>query len=259
METKSYTVPVVAAIAIIVIAGAIYFYQGPDINNGQTAAIVQSLTPLLQPAEDINLDSLRPIDGEDRLWGKTTAPVKLIVYSDLECPACAWFHGQVKELGDYVEEGKIAVAFRHFPLDSIHPDARSLAAATECAGKVGNDEKFWQFIDVIFAAPDKSAENLVANTAQTVGLDAEDFAACQAEEEISQAVEDEYQEAVSLGAQGTPFIVMVGPKDFAMPIFGGREAKNLKQATDLLLVDEETETETETETEEVATTSPEAE
>ncbi|MFA5737014.1 MAG: DsbA family protein [Candidatus Paceibacterota bacterium] len=247
MENKSYAVPIVVVIAIIIIVSAVFFYQGPEIDNGQIASVVQSLTPLLQPTEDINLDSLRVIDKKDRLLGEIDAPVKLIIYSDLECPACAWFHNQVNQITDYVKEGKLVIAFRHFPLDSIHSNARNLATATECAGKIGGDEKFWQFIDFVFAAPDKSTKNLITDAAEAVDLDSKMIAACQIEEETIEEIEAEYQEAINLGAQGTPFIVIAGPNDFVMPIFGGREAKDLKQAIDILLVDEQFEIETETE------------
>lgn len=258
MENKSYAVPVIVTIAIIILAGAFFFYQGPSIDNGQTASIIQSLAPLLQPAEDVNMDSLRAVSGDDLLRGEAAAPIKLVIYSNLECPACAWFHDQLGQMSDYIKEGKVAVAFRHFPLDSIHPSARKLAVAAECAGKLGGSEKFWQFIDFVFAAPDKSAESLVADATEAIGLDIETMTSCQAEKEISDAVESEYQEATGLGAQGTPFIAVVGPDDLVMPIFGGREAKDLKQAIDMILADEAepiVETEIETEIEEAAATS----
>ena len=242
MENKSYAVPVVVAVAIIIIVSAIFFYK-PSINaDSQVAALVESLNPLLQPAEDISLDSFRELDNSDKIWGDSNAPIKLVIYSDLECPACAWFHGQLKDLSDYVDEGTIAVAFRHLPLESIHLNAKSLAIAAECADSIGGNEKFWQFIDFIFSANEKDSVNLINDAAKVVGLETTKIEGCLIKEEALAVVTSHSLEAVTLGAQGTPFMILSGPNGLRLPIFGGRETNNLKAAIDLILKDDQTAT-----------------
>lgn len=245
MENKSYAVPVVVATAIIIIVGAIFFYKGPANNDRQLAAITESLSTMLQPAEDITLDSFREVDNTDKLWGSSTAPVKLVIYSDLECPACSWFHGQLKSLGDYVESGKVAIVFRHLPLDSIHQNARKLATAAECANSLGGNEKFWKFIDFVFAASDKSDTKLIGEAAKAAEVKQTDIEKCLTEKEASAIVESNSLEATTLGAQGTPFIVLVGPNGLKLPIFGGRESANLKAAIDMILSEQKTDEPTE--------------
>lgn len=244
MENKSYAVPVVVAIAIIIIVGAIFFYKGPS-NDRQLAAITESLSIMLQPAEDITLGSFREVDNTDKLWGNSTAPVKLVIYSDLECPACSWFHGQLKSLSDYVESGKVAIVFRHLPLDSIHQNARKLATAAECANSLGGNEKFWKFIDFVFAASDKSDTKLIGEAAKAAEVEQTDIEKCLTEKEASAIVESNSLEATTLGAQGTPFIIFVGPNGLKLPIFGGRETTNLKAAIDLILKNQEADEPTE--------------
>lgn len=235
MENKSYAVPVVVAIAIVIIVGAIFFYKGPVNGDSQLAVITESLTPIIQPAEGVVLDSFREMDSSDKIWGDSAASVKLVIYSDLECPACAWFHDQLKGLGDYVDGGKIAVAFRHLPLESIHQNAKGLAIAAECANSVGGNEKFWGFIDFVFAASDKADAKLIENAAKATGLELAEIEKCITDKEATAMVESNSLEATTLGAQGTPFVVLVGPNGLKLPIYGGRETANLKAAIDLIL------------------------
>src|SRR3546814_2871400 len=66
--------------------------------------------------------------------GSPDASVKVIEFSDFECPFCKGFHrtmGQVME--EYGQDGKVAWVYRHFPIDSIHSKARKEAQASECA------------------------------------------------------------------------------------------------------------------------------
>jgi protein-disulfide isomerase len=48
---------------------------------------------------------------------------------------------------EYIDNGKIAFYYRHFPLTSIHPYAKSAAIAAECANDQG---KFWEYHDLLF-------------------------------------------------------------------------------------------------------------
>ena len=89
------------------------------------------------------------VSDQDHILGNLNAPVKLIEYSDLQCPFCGRFHPTmqrvVKEYGD-----QVAWVYRHFPLESIHPNARPLANASECAANLGGNDSFWKFVDAVF-------------------------------------------------------------------------------------------------------------
>lgn len=80
--------------------------------------------------------------------GKDGAPVTIIEFSDFECPFCRRYFTetfpQIKK--EYVDTGKAAIYYRHFPL-SFHPLAQPFALASECANEQG---KFWEFHDKIF-------------------------------------------------------------------------------------------------------------
>lgn len=80
--------------------------------------------------------------------GDKNAKITIVEFADLECPFCKRFFTdtfpQIKK--EYVDTGKAAVYFRHFPL-SFHPLALPFAHAVECANEQG---KFWEMHDKIY-------------------------------------------------------------------------------------------------------------
>jgi len=97
----------------------------------------------------IEAAKLLKVSESDHINGSLDAELFLIEYSDYQCPYCQSFHQTAK---DAIEsyEGRVAWVYRHFPLDSIHPDARPAAIASECIAKLGGEEAFWQFTNAAF-------------------------------------------------------------------------------------------------------------
>lgn len=84
--------------------------------------------------------------GSASVRGKTGAPVTIIEFSDFQCPYCSRAHPTIKKvLADYGD--KVVLAYKHFPLVTIHPRAQITAEAAECAKDQG---KFWEFHDQLF-------------------------------------------------------------------------------------------------------------
>ncbi|MEM6925818.1 MAG: thioredoxin domain-containing protein, partial [Myxococcota bacterium] len=73
-----------------------------------------------------------PVDaGDSARWGKDSAPVQIIEFSDFQCPACQQAAPTVDALKAKFGD-EISVVFRHFPLPR-HPQAARAAQASECA------------------------------------------------------------------------------------------------------------------------------
>src|SRR3989344_1757621 len=89
------------------------------------------------------------------------AKVTVVEFSDFQCPFCKRFFDDTysKLKKDYIDTGKIAFGFRHYPLSSIHPNAQKAGEATECANEQG---KFWEYHDLLF-----QQQNGWANLPQT--------------------------------------------------------------------------------------------
>lgn len=107
-----------------------------------------TIAALLRGEGATTLTGLTPVDKNDHIMGAKKPKVTLIEYSDFECPFCQRFHPTIKQIAAKYPND-VAVVYRHFPLESIHPNARGYAVASECAGQQG---KFWEFADTLFGA-----------------------------------------------------------------------------------------------------------
>lgn len=87
-------------------------------------------------------------NGHFPAFGDINAKVKIIEFSDFECPFCRRYFTetfpQIKK--DYIDTGKVIMYYRHYPLP-FHPLAQPFAIASECANE---QDKFWEFHDKIF-------------------------------------------------------------------------------------------------------------
>jgi protein-disulfide isomerase len=80
--------------------------------------------------------------------GNPTAPVRIDIYSDFQCPACKGFHESVLPVlvRDYVAAGKVYIVSREFPLTQ-HQYSREAAGYAVAAAQVG---KYQQVADALF-------------------------------------------------------------------------------------------------------------
>lgn len=190
--------------------------------------------------------AVKPVDGEDHILGNPGAPVKLVEFSDFECPFCKRFHRTMKRLMDeYGKDGKVAWVYRHFPLDSLHSKARKEAQAAECANELGGNEAFWAYSDRLFeVAPsnDRLDLALLPRIAQKIGLDRAKFEACLEGDlrggKYAAHIEADVQDAIASGGTGTPFSLVIAPNGKTFPINGAQPLAALKSIIDLALKEE---------------------
>ncbi len=99
---------------------------------------------------EIGIDRVEVSVGDAQTKGDENASVTLVEYSDFECPFCARFSTQTlpQILEEYVNSGKVRIAFKHFPLP-FHASAQKAAEASMCAGEQG---KFWEYHDKLVEA-----------------------------------------------------------------------------------------------------------
>jgi protein-disulfide isomerase len=134
------------------------------------------------------------------------ATVAIVEFSDFECRFCRLYardqyHVVMKEL---VDTGLADYAFRHLPLDVIHPRAFAAGVAAECAGEQG---RFWDMHDVLFRQTLSDEE--IRKQATGVGLDGAAFDACLRRDGRGPILGD-LEDAKRLGVAGTPtFLVGV--------------------------------------------------
>jgi protein-disulfide isomerase len=170
--------------------------------------------------------------GEQAL-GDPNAPVTLIEYASLTCPHCAQFHTEVlpglKER--YIEDGKVRLIYRDFPLDER---ALMAAALAHCAGP----DRYFGFLDVLFETQSSwagASDYLVAlkRLGKLGGMSDEQMDQCLADEELTNGIlqtrldgQNEHQ------VSSTPTLVING-EVYA----GSRSIKALSEVIDPLLED----------------------
>lgn len=92
--------------------------------------------------------AIDPVTPKDHISGNPQADLMIVEYSDPECPFCKRFHETMTQtMSEYGKSGKVAWVYRHFPLDSIHSKARKESEAIECAGEIGGNDKFWEYMN----------------------------------------------------------------------------------------------------------------
>ncbi len=170
------------------------------------------------------------ISNEDHVRGNKNAKVFLIEYSDFECPFCQRFHPTTQQvLKEYKDD--VALVFRHFPLDQIHPKARPAANASECITELGGEEAFWKFADEVFTNQQTALSDLQA-TAAKVGVDAGKFKTCFDSNKYEDKVNDQYQKGLAAGITGTPGNFIVNDKGEAWLVPGAYPFDTLKVTID---------------------------
>jgi protein-disulfide isomerase len=154
-----------------------------------------------------------------RLKGPQSATVTVYEIADFQCPYCARFSIEVFPRIDtaYVKAGKVKWIFVNFPLPT-HANAWPAAEAAMCAGGVG--ERFWPMHDRLFAtqndwASAPSAGKLFQKYAQEIGVDADAFASCIADDRMAPLLVRDLLNATNAGISGTPAFIVNNEPLFA--------------------------------------------
>ena len=205
-KANAWSVPGAIIAAGIIVALAI-FYGGsaerkaaaPDL--GKKAGVTDPATAPGQQAPVVI--TLNAVSANDHIFGDVNAPVKVVEFSDLECPFCKRFHATMQQtVAAY--GGHVAWVYRHFPIDQLHSKARKEAEATECAAELGGNDKFWAYTNRLMeVTPANNGLDLaeLPKIAIFVGLDATKFTQCLESGKYASKIEAEVQAAVAAGAR----------------------------------------------------------
>jgi protein-disulfide isomerase len=147
-----------------------------------------------------------------RIAGDSAAKVWLIVVSDFQCPYCKMWHDSTDAMvrRDYVQTGRIRMAFVNFPLGQ-HTNAPAAHETAMCAAAQG---KFWEVHDRIFETQPQwsglpNASSFFAGLVTKVpGVDARAVAACVASGKMRPMIRADYERGMSAGVQSTPSFIL---------------------------------------------------
>ena len=150
--------------------------------------------------------------ADSPVLGDPKAPVTIVEYSDFECPVCRNLHDALRNiLPNY--GSKVRVIFKDFPLEQLHPWARTAAIAGRCAYQQ-KPEAFWKVYDLIYDNQEiisaANAWSKMADYAVQTGIDGEAFKGCMASPEAGAAVNASHANGEKLEVNSTPTVFVNG-------------------------------------------------
>lgn len=163
--------------------------------------------------------------------GTVGAPVVLSVYTDYQCPYC---RDQAKVLRTNLLKAypkEVRLFIHDFPLEQIHPWAKSAAIAGRCAMLQGEDN-YWKFHDWVFENQKglgvETFRGVLMGWAPQNGIDALQLSRCIDSKETEVQVDKDLEEGKKLGLNSTPTIFVNGRK-----LAGSVSWEQLKQIIDI--------------------------
>lgn len=144
-------------------------------------------------------------EGNSPVWGPLDAPVTIIEFSDYLCPACQAAHDATKKIRERYQ-GKIKWVFKDYPLKR-HKGAKKLAEAARCAG---DQEKFWEYQDLLFATKGKPDSDQLKAYAEKLGLETNRFDQCLETGKYIAEIEKDIASATKAGVGATPTFIING-------------------------------------------------
>ncbi len=181
------------------------FYVSED---GKHAIVGEILPFGSQPFEKARLELEKKATGPAK--GPANAPVKIVEFSDLQCPHCKEANPTIEKL--LSEDPDIHFVYQNFPLPS-HNWAEKAAAYDDCVAKASHDA-FWKFVDSVYGAQDQitadNADQKLTELADKAGVKGSDIAACAALPETQSRVQASVNLGQSLDVTGTPTLFING-------------------------------------------------
>lgn len=145
--------------------------------------------------------------GSSQVRGAAQAPVTIVEFSDFQCPFCARAVPTLQQLAREYPSG-VRWVFKNFPLD-FHPDSMLAHKAALAAGEQG---KFWEMHDLIFASQGAIRRDDLLQKAGQLGLDMKRFVADLESAKLQKVIDEEKTEGARLGVTGTPTFFVNGKR-----------------------------------------------
>lgn len=207
-------------LTVVVLTGVGLMVYG-QVGRGKTRAGKASMAPVNLAAMAAP-DLIKAARGVTR--GAESARVEVMVFSDYQCPACAYFATNIEPqiVKEFVETGKIRLIAQDFPLGGSHIYGFLAARAARCAEDQG---KFWEYHHQLLALQNAWAYSRVPpvetfqSYAVDLGLDAAKFNGCLNSDAHADLVTANYQLGQQAGVTGTPTVFIdgrqsLGPNDW---------------------------------------------
>jgi protein-disulfide isomerase len=137
--------------------------------------------------------------------GDPGAPVAVVEFGDFSCPYCKAAQPVLRRLVER-GEGRVSLAFRHFPRPQVHPRSVAAALAAEVCAERG---AFWAMHDLLFVHQGRHRDEDLSRYARSLGLPGRDVVGRRAAR-MAGRVETDHELGVAAGVLGTPALFVAG-------------------------------------------------
>ena len=199
------------------------------VEKAQNVITERRISSEFKAAEAANAEYGQGFNLERPVYGDPNARYLITVYSDLECPACRYYHPFIKEfISRHLDEA--AAVFSHFPLDFHGAKARDEAKAAICAGKLKGAAAEWAVIDVLFESTESNGEgsSYLPYTAKALDLDRKAFKDCVLSPETDISLNEMIKRGFADKIGGTPTLVFKDTQTGTVILSGGGTAEELE-------------------------------
>lgn len=178
------------------------FFQNniPEYEDGPPEQLTPDNYPTIQ----------RPSTENRPLKGDASAQITLVEYSDFGCLFCERFYRETyPRLMEFVEDGTANFVYKHFPVVG----GENPALASACVFLEEGTDKFYDFHDKIFEEHARDRQGITSLTnlrewAIELGTDAASYDECMQLGRGEELVQQDFQEAQSIGVTGTPSVAI---------------------------------------------------
>jgi len=181
------------------------FYVGADGQHALVGDIIPFGAKPFDPAKKI-LE--KGVTGPSR--GPKDAPVMIVEFGDLQCPACKAAQPTIEAL--VAAEPNARFVFQNFPLE-MHNWAAKGAAYADCVGRESNDA-FWKFVAKTYETQSDitaaNADEKLTAIADGTGVKGADIAACAAKPETKAHVDASIALGKQVDVSATPTLYING-------------------------------------------------
>jgi protein-disulfide isomerase len=143
--------------------------------------------------------------------GDPNAPITLVEFSDFECPVCRGLHDVLR--GMLPNYPQVKVIFKDYPIENLHPWARTAALAGRCAYQQ-DPKAFWKVYDQIYDNQDiisaANAWDKVLDFAGKAGLNQDTFKSCMSSPQAAGEVDASVANGNQLEVRSTPTVFVNG-------------------------------------------------
>jgi protein-disulfide isomerase len=199
--------------------------------------LVESTQEIIEAAtDDAPIDPDRPPFTGRYRFGPDNAPIRLVIFSDFQCPDCKIIEDQVRKL--LARYDTVSFSMKNFPFcadcnphvtRTLHRNACWAARAAETAGILRGTEGYAQMHRWLFDRGGSFTDAEIKAALPQLGYDVNEFLGVMQGAETLRRVQADAEEAHSLGIFRTPMIFING-----VELKGWMTANALIKAVDAL-------------------------